>query len=352
MFDRLKGNREVKDLFRRMLTKGRVANALIFIGEEGVGKKAFAVELAAALNCRARTPSGEACNECSACERIMRWPTEEKVDKQIVWSAHPDVGLIQPAGRHIVAEQARELAREANSAPYEGLVRFFIIDEADKLNDTAAGALLKTLEEMPTTTHIALITDRPAALLPTVVSRCQQVRFAPIPTEELAAAIADEKGVGMHEARTIAEIARGSWGRAMRLDWERERAHAQRALAIIEAAAARDRARLLRLAEELSDATRKEEFEPTLDWLPRCLRAIFGCCSVRLKRALSTATCRRVWSNSRNKYLPLAQRGGSRRSKRCAAALMSTSTAASRQMRCCSPWPRVDRTINDASRHL
>jgi len=275
MFDRLKGNREVKDLFRRMLTKGRVANALIFIGEEGVGKKAFAVELAAALNCRARTPSGEACNECSACERIMRWPTEEKVDKQIVWSAHPDVGLIQPAGRHIVAEQARELAREANSAPYEGLVRFFIIDEADKLNDTAAGALLKTLEEMPTTTHIALITDRPAALLPTVVSRCQQVRFAPIPTEELAAAIADEKGVGMHEARTIAEIARGSWGRAMRLDWERERAHAQRALAIIEAAAARDRARLLRLAEELSDATRKEEFEPTLDWLALLARDLW-----------------------------------------------------------------------------
>lgn len=275
MFDRLKGNREVKDLFRRMLARGRVANALIFVGEEGVGKRTFAIELAAALNCHARTPSGEACNQCSACRRIMQWPTEEETDKQIIWSGHPDVGLIQPVGRRIVVEQARELAREANRTPYEGTVRFFIIDEADKLNDTASNALLKTLEEMPPTTHIALVTDRPAALLPTVVSRCQQVRFAPIPVEELAATIVHEKGIGKDEARTIAEIARGSWGRALRLDWERERARRDEALAIIEAATTGDRARLLRLAEELSDATRKEEFEPTLDWVALLARDLW-----------------------------------------------------------------------------
>ncbi|MBX5479470.1 MAG: hypothetical protein IRZ19_10415 [Pyrinomonas methylaliphatogenes] len=267
MFDRLQGNGPIKELLRHMLAHGRVPHALIFAGESGVGKKEFAIELAAALNCPERTPTGEACDRCSSCTRIMSWPTENQNENRIIWSMHPDVGLIRPPGRFILVEQARELAREANLNPYEGAARTFIIDEADKLNEAASNALLKTLEEMPHTSYIILVTERIAALLPTVLSRCQKLRFAPLSSEELAPLIQREKRVSAEEARTIARLARGSAGRALRMDWEEERARRERALAILEAALAEDRARLLRLAEELSEAAHKEDLEPTLDWL-------------------------------------------------------------------------------------
>ena len=67
----------------------------------------------------------------------------------------------------------REIEREANFRPFEGKARFFIIEEADRLNEASSNAFLKTLEEPPATSHLILITSRPAQLLPTIRSRCQ-----------------------------------------------------------------------------------------------------------------------------------------------------------------------------------
>ena len=182
MFDRLVGNQRAQETLRRMLTGRRVPGALLFAGEEAVGKKLFALELAKALNCL--TPVGvEACDHCSSCIRIMRFadkpPDSSEDGKHIIWSEHRDVGLVRADKRVINVHQARDIESETNFRPHEGKARIFIVDDADKMNAQASNALLKTLEEAAPTSHLILVTTRPANLLTTIRSRCQTIRFAP-----------------------------------------------------------------------------------------------------------------------------------------------------------------------------
>ena len=140
---------------------------MLFTGEEGIGKKRFALEVARALNCR--TPKDhEGCGVCSSCVRIakLNYPQREDADEwtQIIWTDHPDVGLVVAPKRVLRVEQMRQIEKEANFRPFEGKARVFLIDEADKLNDASANALLKVLEEPPRTSHLILITARPAML--------------------------------------------------------------------------------------------------------------------------------------------------------------------------------------------
>src|SRR5919112_1332374 len=115
MFDQLVGNQRAREVLRRMLAQGRVPGALIFAGEEAVGKKLLAVELAKSLNCR-RPRGAEACDECPACKRIPRFapaPTENDEKKSfIAWSEHPDVALVRREMSVITVHQARVIERE------------------------------------------------------------------------------------------------------------------------------------------------------------------------------------------------------------------------------------------------
>src|SRR5215210_1819444 len=119
MFDTLVGNERAKEILRRMLGQGRVPSALLFAGEEGLGKKLFALELARALNCRSRR-GAEACGVCPACARVWRvqWPADERDEyEKVIWTEHRDVGLIAPYNRHILVKAVRDLERESNFRP-------------------------------------------------------------------------------------------------------------------------------------------------------------------------------------------------------------------------------------------
>ena len=284
MFASLTGNERAKDTLRRMLAGRRVPGALLFAGAEGVGKKLFALETAKALNCPGARAGelAEACDCCPACVRLSRFAqafTHSAEGNGIIWSDHPDVGLVRPGGRFIVIGQAREVEREANFRPYEGAARVFIIDEADRLNEPAANSLLKTLEEAPPTTHLLLITARPASILPTIRSRCQMVRFAPLTTAEIAAHLSAHGGgkkLSAADAQLAAQLARGSLGRALALDPQSYRAQRETMLAVLEALTVRpDKARLLRAAEDLSDAKRKDEYEPRLEALETLIHDVW-----------------------------------------------------------------------------
>lgn len=271
MFERLKGNQRVKDILRRMLQAGRVPGSLLFSGADGIGKKLFAIELAKALNCRAPV-AREACEVCASCVRAARFSypaaDDTEANKKIIWSEHPDVGLLRPAGRFITVPQMRELEREANFRPFEGRTRLFVIEEADRLNESSSNALLKSLEEPPHTTHLVLVTARPAALLPTIRSRCQVVRFAPLSAAEIEAHLLGERGTGPRDASLRARAAQGSIGRALSIDLESYRRQRDAMMDVLEALVTNpDRARLLRASEELTDAKRKDEYEPRLDAL-------------------------------------------------------------------------------------
>ena len=276
MFDQLTGNSPVKAVLKRMLTNNRLPGAMLFTGEEGVGKKLFALEVARALNCR--TPKDhEACGVCSPCTRIMKlnYPQREDAEEwtQIIWTDHPDVGLVVAPKRVLRVEQMRQIEKEANFRPFEGKARVFLIDEADKLNDASANALLKVLEEPPKTSHLILITARPAMLLPTILSRCQMIRFSPLTPEEIESHLLKNKLVDAKTARLRARAAGGSMGRALSGDLVTFTSQRKAMLKVLNALAiSDDRADLLRSAEQLNEAQYKEEFEERLEVLETLIR--------------------------------------------------------------------------------
>jgi DNA polymerase-3 subunit delta' len=276
MFDQIAGNARVKEVLKRMLDSGRLPGAMLFAGEEGVGKKLFALEVARTLNCR--TPgNNEACGECSACTRIakLNYPEREDADEwnQIIWTDHPDVGLVVAPKRVLRVEQMRQIEKEANFRPFEGKARVFLIDEADKLNDASANALLKVLEEPPRTSHLILITARPAMLLPTIRSRCQMIRFAPLTPDEIENHLTKSRGIDKKTASIRARAAGGSMGRALAGDLVTFTSQRKAMLKVLNAlVVSQNRAELLRSAEQLNEAQYKDEFEERLDVLETLIR--------------------------------------------------------------------------------
>lgn len=279
MFKGLIGNDNVKLTLKRLLGKGRVSSSLLFVGDDGVGKRQFALELAKAFVCKEPVDS-EACGVCAACMRadVFMLPTSDKNDdyKRLHFSKHPDIGTVIPFKRNILVDAIRDLEREANFRPYEANARFFIIDEAEKMNDAAANALLKTLEEPPPTTYLFLITSRPDSMLPTIRSRCQTMRFAPVSSGEIEKFLIDEKAFSHDEARLAARLSRGSIGRAVSINVSQFREQRDRMLAVVRnAIKTGDRAALLRASEEMNDAKNKERFEENIDILESLIHDVW-----------------------------------------------------------------------------
>lgn len=212
------------ETLRRALALGRVHHAYLFDGPDGVGKERTAFGLAQALVCERRPEGGsDACGECRACVRAVPRPGEGR-------PVHPDVvvlerGLYEPAtiGRRtpetqdISIDQVRTLVlARAAFAPHEGRAKVFIVRRAEELSTAAANALLKTLEEPGARTHFVLLSATADALLSTIRSRTQRVRFGPLPdavVAELLAARGVEKGL----AAEIALLAGGSMATAVTL---------------------------------------------------------------------------------------------------------------------------------------
>jgi DNA polymerase-3 subunit delta' len=276
MFNKLAGNQGVKQLLKRILESGRVPGALLFVGEEGVGKRLFAVELAKALNCR--SPQGvEACDVCSACRRIAKFNYPQSKDPddwiEMIRTDHPDVVMVVAPKRVLRVDQMRQIEGEANYRPFEGKARVFLIDDADKLNEQSANALLKVLEEPPPTSRIILITSRPAMLLPTVRSRCQVIRFSPLTVDEIEQHLASDRTAKASEVGLRARLAGGSIGRAQRSDLEGYQSHRAVMLRVLEALAITgDRYQLLSAAEELNSAKYKDDYEVMLNILEGLIR--------------------------------------------------------------------------------
>lgn len=194
-------------ILRSHLQNGTVPHALLFTGIEGVGKKTTAAALAMAVNCTGAAAAAEApCGSCTACRKIS-------ADK------HPDVQRVSAAGAMIRIDQVRELCRQLSLRPYEARTRVAILADAQTLNPAAGNALLKMLEEPPPRTLLILTAAQPQDLLPTIVSRCQHLRFKPIARRHLAAILERAYGFERQAADITAALADGSVTRA--LDFQR-----------------------------------------------------------------------------------------------------------------------------------
>ena len=279
MFDKLIGNDSVKTVLRRLLIQKRVPNASLFAGAGGVGKRQFALQLAKAFVCL-NPKTAEACDVCANCRRAgnFTFPKADDRDtfKKVIFSEHPDIGTVIPYNKNILVDAIRDLETEANFRPYEAPARFFIIDEADKMNDAASNALLKTLEEPPAASHIFLISSRPDALLPTIRSRCQTLRFAPIAAGEIENYLSNDKKIAPADAALLARLSSGRLGHALGTDLEKFRAGRHAMLKVLESVLIKEnRGDLLRIGEEMNDAKNKDDFETRLDILQTLIHDVW-----------------------------------------------------------------------------
>jgi DNA polymerase III subunit delta' len=218
-FQEIAGHRLTLGLLARAVARRSLPPSLVFAGTRGVGKQRTATALAQALNClspradvvleggagiRDVTLAIDACGACAACSRIAR-------------GIHPDVITLapDPEAGNIKVDAVRELIDRIGYRPFEGRWRVVIIDDADTLVDSAQNALLKTLEEPPSSSVFVLVTAQPDTLLPTVRSRCPQVRFAPLSAAEIAAHLQKAHGMTPPVAHATAAMADGSIGVAL-----------------------------------------------------------------------------------------------------------------------------------------
>ncbi len=192
-------------ILQNAIRNGSVAHAYLFFGPEGVGKRFTAITFAKALNCLKEKE--DSCDECDSCRKIDG-------------ANHPDVTGISPEGNYIKIEQMRRLQRTVSFRAYEGRRKVVILDGADEMTDEAANSFLKTLEEPPDETVLILICSNIHALLPTIISRCQGIRFNLLPVESIMDILIKEKGIGIEEARLAASLCKGRPGKAMDIDVE------------------------------------------------------------------------------------------------------------------------------------
>ena len=255
-WDRVIGQDRPTETLARALASGRVAHAYLFHGPEGVGKRAAALAFAQALLCERRGtpagPEGDACGTCLACTRVARL-------------LHPDVHLVLPFPRVSkgrdkddrpgdYAERLQRIARNPYAPvdyrhlakldaegpsnkqvahrivpvqehvqrviafkPVEGRHVVAVVTDAEAMNAQAANTLLKALEEPGPDAVVILTARRVETVLPTILSRCQRVRFDPLPAAEIEGALVARASVEPERAAFVARMADGSYTRALDL---------------------------------------------------------------------------------------------------------------------------------------
>ena len=189
------------DGMMRSVKAGRIVHAVLLTGPRGTGKRTSARLAAQALLCTGANPPCGACPEC----------------KQFLAGSHPDVHTISTDARSISVEEIRALRDELAMRPFEGGRHVAIIQQADKMTAQAQNALLKTLEEPIGDVVFFIITDQPGAMLPTIVSRCQRIRFSPLNMDECTQEL-EKRGIDPARARLLAGASQGSVGRALEID--------------------------------------------------------------------------------------------------------------------------------------
>jgi DNA polymerase-3 subunit delta' len=242
-WNRIVAHERVKKILQRAIIDNRIPHAYCFIGTEGIGKDATALEFAKTVNCLNPKINGnqiDACGECRSCQQaenfihpniqyIFSLPagkTDSKDDapinklsdeqlneikEQLAAKAHnPYHQIAITNATQIRIASVRELKRNLSLSASTGGRRCVIVSRAEELTTEAANAFLKTLEEPHDNITLILTTSSPEKILQTILSRCQQIKFSPVAEEGIISYLIDNKGLEQHHARTVAAFARGS----------------------------------------------------------------------------------------------------------------------------------------------
>lgn len=198
----IQGHEQIKNDLRQLLAEKRLPHALLFTGIEGIGKNLTAKVLAKVLFC-----SGEKekpCNNCPSCRAFDA-------------KNHPDFYCLEPEGKanNIKIEQIRQMQSQIALSPYLADKRVVIINDAETMNEAAENSLLKTLEEPTGDVVFILVTANKDLLLPTILSRCMKLYFAPLSEDEIKIILKSKYAVNEDKATVIAKLSGGSMKRAI-----------------------------------------------------------------------------------------------------------------------------------------
>jgi DNA polymerase III subunit delta' len=255
------GNERIVRALRGALAGERVPHALLFTGPRGVGKYTLALMFAKSANCE--TLKDDFCGECASCRMIAPLGHPDKLIEDgltargesadaatvermpLILQYHPDVWALVPdpvrrltpvARPMLRIGQLRAVQRAAFFMP-TGRRRVFILDGAETMRSDVSNVFLKILEEPPESSTLILTAPSPYMLLPTIVSRCMQYQFAPVPQSDVEKILKEQSACKPAECRAAAQLAEGSPGLALEMDIEQAAQQRRNALRILERAA-------------------------------------------------------------------------------------------------------------------
>jgi DNA polymerase-3 subunit delta' len=206
-FSNIYGHEKKIEILQKTLAQNRTGHAYLFSGISAIGKKTLAVEFIKAINCEKPDSLGDSCGECASCRKIQH-------------ACHPDIFFVEADGQFIRIASIRQIQERTKCKPLEARRRAFIIDDADKMNEESANALLKMLEEPSSANILILVTARPYSMPQTIISRCQHMRFNPLNSETVARFLVSEMNMDNQKALLLAALSGGSIGNALELNKE------------------------------------------------------------------------------------------------------------------------------------
>lgn len=192
-------------VLKQAVSGGRIPNAWLFTGLQGVGKMRTAKALALVLNCETHHPqTAMACGTCSSCRTLNS-------------ANHPDLIVIEPEKHEIRVAQIRSVCVELEKKAFGARKRVVVVNQAQRMTPGAANAALKILEEPPEDTHFVLIAEDIETVLPTIRSRCQQVHFHPLSPRTVETLLQKAHRIDAETSRRIAAVSSGSMKQALRM---------------------------------------------------------------------------------------------------------------------------------------
>lgn len=201
-FNNIIGHERIIGNLKKAIEKEQISHCYLFEGEESLGKKKVALTFAKTLLCKEQ--GLEPCNRCNSCLKFNNWN-------------HPDLKLIEPEKGLIKKRVIDDLIKDINIAPFESKRRIIIIDDSHEMRMEGQNALLKTLEEPPSYINIILITSNSNNLIPTILSRCQIIKFYPVENSKIVQLLRKEYDKTLEEASFIADFTKGSIGKSIML---------------------------------------------------------------------------------------------------------------------------------------
>lgn len=214
MWDRVVGQERAIGVLRRAAK--RPVHAYLLVGPSGSGVEDAARCFAASLLSTVGTSSGEIDGDLPEGSGVPADGADSRTADLALRGVHADVVEFEPEGVSILAAQVAEIIKEASRSPVESERKVLIVFDADRLNETAANKLLKTLEEPPERTHIVLVTGSPDDLLPTIRSRCQRIDLDAVRDDVVRDALV-RGGASAEDADLAAHLAGGHLARARSL---------------------------------------------------------------------------------------------------------------------------------------